>query len=136
MITLVYVSAGRKRFDEAELSALLAQCRRNNESLGVTGMLLYADGNFMQAIEGDETVIDALLEKIVGDPRHGQVRMLYRAPIAARHFAKWSMALRRLSDLPEADRQNCTSLVAARLTSADAEAMAATRLESFRRTMA
>ena len=53
MIALVYVSAARKLFDEAELSALLTQCRANNARLGVTGVLLYADGNFMQALEGE-----------------------------------------------------------------------------------
>ena len=136
MITLLYVSAARKLFDETALSALLAQCRQNNAALGVTGMLLYSDGNFMQALEGEAAAVDALADKIAQDPRHHAMTVMLRHPIEQRQFEGWSMALRRLVDLPPEERGFCRSLLQTALP-ADAAARSATvrLLESFRRSM-
>lgn len=136
MISVLYISAGRKLFDEAVLSDLLTQCRRNNAALGVTGMLLYSDGNFMQALEGEEAAVDALVAKIAKDPRHKAMKVLLRLPIAQRRFDGWSMALRRLGDLPPEDRGFCSSLLAVDLPSDGAQPEPVIKmLESFRRSM-
>lgn len=137
MISVLYISAGRKLLDdEAALSELLAQCRRNNAALGLTGMLLYSDGNFMQALEGEEEAVDALLAKIAKDRRHTGMRVLWRRPIAQRLFDGWSMALRRLADLPPEDRKFCSSLLAVDLPAGAAEQEPTIKmLESFRRSM-
>jgi hypothetical protein len=133
---LVYVSAARKLFDEAALSTLLAQCQRNNARLGVTGMLLYSDGNFMQAVEGDAAAIDTLIATIAQDERHGRMTVLLRMPIEQRQFAGWSMALRRLADLPPDDRAHCTSLMAATMTAGSNDPSPVLKmLESFRHSM-
>ena len=50
----------------SQLLDLLLECRENNRSSGVTGMLLYGNGTFLQVIEGEEPVIDDLVEKIQG----------------------------------------------------------------------
>jgi hypothetical protein len=49
---------------------------RNHEA-NVTGVLVYHDGNFLQALEGDETAIRAIFSRIEKDPRHGDVRVLH-----------------------------------------------------------
>ena len=54
MYSLIYVSIATKPFSAAELVDLLKHARRNNEKAEVTGMLLYKEGNFMQALEGEE----------------------------------------------------------------------------------
>jgi Sensors of blue-light using FAD len=51
MIQLVYVSSSVKPFCDNELLQLLERCRRNNDKLGITGMLLYKNGDFMQALD-------------------------------------------------------------------------------------
>ena len=53
MISIAYVSSAVGAFNETKLLDLVAQCQRNNEKLGVTGILVYSDGNFMQVTEGD-----------------------------------------------------------------------------------
>jgi len=68
---LVYVSSATLPFSGEDLRALLATCRENNAELGVTGMLLYKDGNFMQVLEGDEQAVRGLYARIAADPRHG-----------------------------------------------------------------
>ena len=42
------------------LTELLAKARKNNQALGVSGLLLYHRGSFLQVLEGEEQVVDAL----------------------------------------------------------------------------
>jgi len=70
MFSLIYVSSAVTEFSKSELVDLLESCHANNANLGVTGMLLYKDGNFMQALEGNEDVVRGLHAKIALDPRH------------------------------------------------------------------
>jgi uncharacterized membrane protein (DUF373 family) len=81
-----------------DLLALLQQCRENNAGRGVTGMLLYANGTFLQVLEGPEQVIDDLVDIIKKDLRHANIQMLYRKPIERRQYSDWSMGFKRLSD--------------------------------------
>lgn len=91
MIQLVYMSAALCRPSRSELVALLAKARQNNSQLGVTGMLLYHDGSFMQVLEGDEQAVADLYNKIALDPRHAQAQVIYQGDIATRSFPNWSM---------------------------------------------
>jgi hypothetical protein len=97
MFTLVYVSSAVTPFSQDQLAELLAQSRANNESLGISGMLLYKDGNFMQVLEGDERQVLALSAKIAKDPRHRGVMVLLKEHQPQRAFAEWSMAFRDLN---------------------------------------
>ena len=96
MISLLYVSSAYDPFTELQLTDLLSQSRLSNARVGITGMLLYKDGNFMQLIEGEEVEIDALQEKIRLDPRHHGMITLLRKPITERQFGKWSMGFHDL----------------------------------------
>ena len=60
--------------------------------LSITGLLLYANGSFMQLLEGSKDRIDFLMERIKNDPRHRQVDVLQQGYIAERQFPNWSMA--------------------------------------------
>jgi hypothetical protein len=95
---LVYVSAATRPFSKPELVELLAKARAKNTRLGLTGMLLYKGGDFMQVLEGEEAVVRALFDTIGADPRHGHVMTLLDGPIAERQFQDWSMGFRNLED--------------------------------------
>ncbi len=101
MIFAIYASSAVRPFSGDELFDLLARSREHNTRSGLTGMLLYKDGNFMQALEGEESAVDALLAKIARDPRHTGMMKLLRGPRESRQFDGWSMAFRDL-DSPEA----------------------------------
>jgi len=98
MVALVYVSTATHLLEPAKLQALLTQSRTNNARLGVTGALLYNDGNFMQALEGDDAIVSALYATIVADPRHYDVTTILERPQPARLFGDWTMAFRNLRD--------------------------------------
>ena len=92
---LVYISAAEHDFTEEELQELLAKARENNNKLDVSGMLLFHEGSFIQALEGEKSVVERLYEKIGQDKRHSETRVLFRGEIDERHFETWSMGFYR-----------------------------------------
>lgn len=95
---LIYVSSAVEPLTEDELVALLADARDRNSQLGITGMLLYKDGNFLQLLEGDETAVRTLMGKITRDARHHGTIVLHEERASTRLFADWSMGFRNLAD--------------------------------------
>jgi hypothetical protein len=87
---LIYVS--KSLCDTQEAIELLDQARISNTALDVTGALYLANGLFLQSLEGREATISALFDRIRGDLRHTDCRVLDRRPISARVFVGWSMA--------------------------------------------
>src|SRR5574343_1452728 len=98
MLQLVYVSSATSLFSKAELLELLTQSRIKNSALGITGMLLYKDGNFMQMLEGEDKAVRQLFETIRNDPRHHDSIVLIEEPAETAYFPDWSMGFRDLSD--------------------------------------
>lgn len=76
---------------EDQLLFLLNQSREKNLRLGITGMLLYKGGNFMQMLEGEKAVVLELYETIRKDDRHKMVITVMTGDIARRNFEDWSM---------------------------------------------
>lgn len=94
LITLVYTSTASQPFRETALEHLLTACRDSNSAHGITGMLLYRDGRFIQVLEGPRDTVLALTERIRRDQRHHDMRVLLTSPIVERSFADWTMGYR------------------------------------------
>jgi hypothetical protein len=103
MIQISYLSQASAPMSADQLLALLMQCRTNNVARGITGMLLYGNGTFLQVLEGDDAVVDRLVDTIAADPRHVGMQRLGRKTIERRQYADWSMGFERVTD--EALRQ-------------------------------
>jgi hypothetical protein len=97
MIQTAYVSVAAKSMSQEALLSLLQQCLANNEASGVTGMLLYGNDTFLQVLEGSESSVDEVIAKIRQDPRHTQIQILYRRPLAERQYNDWSMGFKLVS---------------------------------------
>ena len=93
---LIYVSTTTQRHSDSDMDALLAQCRRNNATHGITGMLLYKDGHFMQVLEGHPDRVDAIYARILGDPRHRESIVVLDRGGTGRDFPDWTMGYRRV----------------------------------------
>ena len=61
-------------------------------------MLLYGSGTFLQVLEGNEKVVDELIDQIRKDPRHTNLQILSRKAIQRRQYPDWSMGFKRVSD--------------------------------------
>lgn len=96
LYSLVYTSRQNRPFDSADLQSLLQQSRVANSRTGITGMLLYWQGTFVQALEGEQRRVCKLADAISQDRRHGAFFICLRQQIAVRQFADWSMGFHDL----------------------------------------
>lgn len=92
VFSLVYVSSASATFTEDELVDILRTSRERNAAAGITGALLYSNGNLMQVLEGDETAVRRLYAKISRDRRHTGLITLIGDHQETRQFADWAMA--------------------------------------------
>jgi len=75
----------------AAIEEILQQSRTMNPTLGITGILCYGGGVFLQALEGGRSAVNSLYGHIVRDPRHRDVVLLDYAEITERRFGGWTM---------------------------------------------
>lgn len=97
MYHIIYISTASHLMEQAELLALLAKAREFNQSRGITGLLLYKDGYFVQILEGARDCLKGLLDKIRNDSRHYGVVTISEGEIPHREFSEWAMGFRELS---------------------------------------
>jgi hypothetical protein len=91
LVQLIYMSAATRPFLSHELPSLLTKTRLKNESLGVSGMLVYHEGSFLQVLEGSAQNVDQLYKHIALDDRHTNCELLLRTFVEQRSFGDWSM---------------------------------------------
>jgi hypothetical protein len=91
LIQLIYISSATRHFSQTELRTMLKSARPRNERRGVSGVLLYKSGSFLQVIEGEAPAVDELFGKIATDPRHKDVLLLSRREMKERNFPTWNM---------------------------------------------
>lgn len=99
MEALLYVSRETAPLEPDQLMALLRRARDKNRQLGITGLLAYRDGQFMQILEGEEAELQRLFAAIEADPRHEAVAVVWQRAVEERDFAAWPMAFRHPSDV-------------------------------------
>jgi hypothetical protein len=98
MFRLIYVSTARELMDKDALLGILAKAREKNARLGITGMLLYKDGNFLQLLEGEESLVRDVYATIARDTRHFDSMIMMEEEVSERVFADWKMGFHDLSD--------------------------------------
>lgn len=89
--SLIYASSAVRPFTTEELHALLASSRARNAADGITGMLLYKGGNFLQLLEGDQAAVERTFHRIQRDPRHTGTVILRDATEPEPLYAEWAM---------------------------------------------
>lgn len=93
---LGYVSTARGAMRRADLLAILTAARRINDENGVTGLLLFENGHFLQVLEGTEEAVRETFARICEDGRHGDVKVLFKGETAQAEFGEWSMGFQAL----------------------------------------
>jgi hypothetical protein len=96
LVRLLYASRAVDASPEA-IESILAQSRAHNPPSGITGILCYGGGIFLQAIEGGRMQVSDLFGHIMADKRHRDVVLLHYEEILERRFGGWSMGQVNLS---------------------------------------
>ena len=91
LVRLLYASRAVPAIDHEELLAILKKSKANNPKVGITGVLCFSQGIFMQVLEGGRDAVSSLYNRIANDARHADVALLNYEEIAERRFAGWSM---------------------------------------------
>ena len=90
MYQLIYISSSTKNLAREEFLELVAQSQLKNDAMGITGVLMFKDGNFMQVLEGEQELIAKLYSAIKVEPRHTLVSIIQEGPISLREYQGWS----------------------------------------------
>ena len=98
LVRLLYASRAVDT-SPAAIESILAQSRQHNPVSGITGILCYGGGIFLQAIEGGRMPVSDLYGHIQKDPRHKDVMLLHYEEIPERRFGGWTMGQVNLSKL-------------------------------------
>ena len=98
LVRLLYASRAIDTSPGA-IDAILSQSRQFNPSSGITGILCYGGGIFLQAIEGGRAAISELYGHIQRDARHKDVELLQYEEISERRFAGWTMGAVNISKI-------------------------------------
>ena len=91
MLQTIYISAATQSLSSQELAELLALSRRNNSTEGISGILVYHQGSFLQVLEGPENAVKETLKRIKSDPRHCNFRLLLEDHVEEPEYEEWSM---------------------------------------------
>jgi Sensors of blue-light using FAD len=121
LVRLLYASRAIDKNPEA-IEAILAQSRQFNPASGITGILCYGGGIFLQAIEGGRNAVNELYGHIQKDKRHKDVVLLHYEEISERRFSGWTMGqvnmekinssiLLKYAEKPELDPYSTSGLV-------------------------
>ncbi|MBU1309257.1 MAG: BLUF domain-containing protein [Gammaproteobacteria bacterium] len=100
-IQLVYLSERCANTDEAAINKIKLRAEHNNHRRNITGALLFTEHYFLQYLEGEAAIVDALYASICRDKRHTNARLLLRKPITQRDFSRWSLGVKKLLDNEE-----------------------------------
>jgi hypothetical protein len=93
---MLYVSGATRPMAASDLDDILSASRRNNARDGITGILLYADGAFIQVLEGPESQVKATVSRIRRDDRHRNFMVMVEQTVPERVFADWAMGFKQL----------------------------------------
>ena len=91
LVRLMYASRAVPAVDQDELLAILRKSKAHNPGLGITGVLCFSEGIFLQVLEGGRSAVNRLYNRIASDERHTDVELLHYQEIGERRFAGWSM---------------------------------------------
>ena len=99
LVRLLYASRADASMDAAQIAAILETSRAHNQREGITGVLCFSEGIFLQVLEGGRAAVTRLYNRIAADGRHRDLELLAYDEIGERRFAGWSMGLVNMARL-------------------------------------
>ena len=97
LISLIYTSLAALGLQTGDLEAIQRIARVRNAHEGITGLLIFNGTHFLQIVEGREGAVDALVERLRGDPRHIGFEIRDRHRVAERSFPDWPLEMVRVN---------------------------------------
>ncbi|HMR16100.1 BLUF domain-containing protein [Mariniflexile maritimum] len=99
--TICYISDSMHNESLKNIEDLYLKARTNNAKNNITGILMYTDRNFLQVLEGEETIVDATFKKICADIRHKNIFNIIDSPIEQRIFEDYNFGFTTINNKQE-----------------------------------
>lgn len=84
--TICYISDSCLKESSSDLSDLFTKAKKNNLNNNITGILIHSNFNFLQVLEGEDTVVNKVFKKISLDSRHKNIFNVIDVTIDTRVF--------------------------------------------------
>lgn len=104
-IRLVYFSAATAAIHYGGLVEIMDHAQTRNVERGITGILCYGSGQFLQALEGERRAVNTLYHQIATDDRHLDCQLIDVREIEERAFPEWTMKVVNWEDGDAARRR-------------------------------
>ena len=88
-----YMSESLIPADEIDdtIAEIVAEAQLRNITEGITGILFYHEGKFIQLVEGYQSSLRQLIDRISHDPRHNNLQFFLDEQVLHRTCPEWSM---------------------------------------------
>lgn len=107
---LIYLSSAVGVLRADELDRIFLRAQASNGGAGITGLLLFVEGSFLQVLEGSITGVSSLMQKIRRDRRHTGLVTLYSGACAERTFPDSPLHYVPARNLTVGEKQAFTAL--------------------------
>ncbi len=87
--TICYVSSLNSSLKINDLNHLFKTTKSNNTCIGISGILIHKNGNFLQILEGEVEKVDTLYQNICLDNRHHSIIIIINTEICDRIFESY-----------------------------------------------
>lgn len=98
---LTYVSCAVELLTDADLDDIESKSLVANDARDVTGLLIVNGRRVLQILEGRESAVLELYEKIRKDPRHVIARLVSTVEDEGRMLLTWNMVVRDVGSIPD-----------------------------------
>jgi len=89
--TICYISKSSEKLDDKGVEDIFAKTVHNNNKSGIKGILVYGMGNFLQVLEGEQSLIQPLFEDIIKeDTRHHDIFEVINGPSERAIFSSYN----------------------------------------------
>jgi hypothetical protein len=95
---LIYASRAVPGLGYSDLRDIMTKSEENNSQVGLTGLLCFGNGMFLQILEGSRQAISHTYHRILRDPRHHSAELIAFDPVLQREFIEWSMRLVQIDE--------------------------------------
>ncbi|MCC9645005.1 BLUF domain-containing protein [Rhodopirellula sp. JC740] len=75
----------------SEFTRIRRESQSNNKRDGLTGILVFGEGEFMQILEGTRNAISSAFSRISSDPMHSNIMLIHFSECSERLFGDWAM---------------------------------------------
>jgi len=91
MYRIIYKSRSVTPLNWDIVRSITSVSEKNNDFLGVTGVLLASRTHFLQVLEGNFEDVNTVFRRIVRDDRHAELSIVAFSIVDARLFDGWGM---------------------------------------------